>query len=448
MTLGQAKALCAELLDFPHQSERDRKALDSLGRAMMRFTPVVSVEAQDALLLDVTGCERLFHGYKNLITQVHAALRNWKIAANCTIAPTAAGAWAIANCSRPGWQIVSASQLTHALDPLPVGSLRIEPAVVQKLERVGINTIGTLRKLPRDTLPSRFGQPLLNRLAQALGEMPESFAPVEQSDEIRASIEFEYSIDSLEIVWEIVRELLDRVILDLTRRGCGARRLVLRFHHYHGQPVEQAVRLARPSRDPKNLFNLIRCALESIQTDEGFIRIDLDVPVYEKVTLQQITLHDQELTNAWFEWSGLVERLQAKLGADAVLRPRWNESHLPEKACTFQPATADISSNTALAVHEVKPLSARPLCLLRQPLEVGVIVSPSDDREGAPISFSHDDTVHRVRICIGPERITGPWWEGNHKTRDYFIVENDTGERFWLFRVIETWKWYLHGRFE
>jgi protein ImuB len=278
--------------------------------------------------------------------------------------------------------------------------------------------------------------------------MPESFAPVERSDQIRASIEFEYSIDSLEIVWDIVRELLDRVIVDLTRRGCGARQIVLRFHHYHGDPIEQVVRLARPSRDPKNLFNLTRCALESIQTHEGFVRIDLDVPLYEKVTQQQITLHDQELTDAWLEWSSLVERLQIRLGIDAVLRPRWSESHLPENACTFQPATADAPKHEALAVHDVKPLSARPLCLLRRPIEVGVIVSPSDDREGAPISFSCNGDSHRVALCVGPERITGPWWEGNDKTRDYFVVENAQGERFWLFRVIETWKWYLHGKFE
>ncbi len=448
MTLGQAKALCADVLDFPHQPERDRKALDSLGRAMMRFTPVVHVEAPDALLLDVTGCERLFHGYENLITQVNAALRKWKIAANCTIAPTAAGAWAIATCSRPGWQIVSAAQLDGALDPLPVGALRVEPEVVEKLQRVGIDTIGMLRRLPRDTLPSRFGPTLLDRLARALGEMPESFAPVDRSDQIRASIEFEYSVDSLEIVWEIVRELLDRVIVDLTQRGSGARQLLLRFYHYHGQPIEQLVRLARPSRDPKNLFNLIRCALESIQTDEGFTRIDLDVPAYEKVTLRQITMHDRELADAWLEWSSLVERLQVRLGADAVLRPRWSESHLPESACAFQPATADGSKNEALAVHDIKPLSARPLCLLRRPIEIGVIVSPSDDREGAPISFAHGGEVHHVALCVGPERITGPWWEGNDKTRDYFIVENAGGERFWLFRVIETWKWYLHGKFE
>jgi protein ImuB len=48
----------------------------------------------------------------------------------------------------------------------------------------------------------------------------------------------------------------------------------------------------------------------------------------------------------------------------------------------------------------------------------------------------------------GPERIAGQWWNGSGKTRDYFDVADTAGSRFWLFRVMETNQWYLHGIFE
>ena len=76
------------------------------------------------------------------------------------------------------------------------------------------------------------------------------------------------------------------------------------------------------------------------------------------------------------------------------------------------------------------------------------MVSPSDDREGRPVMFVHEDGVHRVAHCVGPERIAGRWWDGNDKTRDYFDVQDETGRRFWVFRVTQTGKWYLHGVFE
>jgi protein ImuB len=39
------------------------------------------------------------------------------------------------------------------------------------------------------------------------------------------------------------------------------------------------------------------------------------------------------------------------------------------------------------------------------------------------------------------------WWEGRTKVRDYFEVEDEGGMRFWVFRVGQTGKWYLHGKF-
>jgi protein ImuB len=81
-------------------------------------------------------------------------------------------------------------------------------------------------------------------------------------------------------------------------------------------------------------------------------------------------------------------------------------------------------------------------------MEIPVIVSPSNDREGRPISFTRAGDVHRLPLCIGPERIAGQWWEGRDKTRDYFEVEDSQGKRFWIFRVLQTGRWYLHGRFQ
>ena len=76
------------------------------------------------------------------------------------------------------------------------------------------------------------------------------------------------------------------------------------------------------------------------------------------------------------------------------------------------------------------------------------MVSPSEDREGRPVQFGHGGRTERVDQAVGPERIAGQWWEGHHRTRDYFDVLTPGGRRFWIFRVVETARWYLHGVFE
>ena len=77
-----------------------------------------------------------------------------------------------------------------------------------------------------------------------------------------------------------------------------------------------------------------------------------------------------------------------------------------------------------------------------------MIVAPAEDREGRPMAFTHAGRVHRLCFAVGPERIAAEWWTGHNKTRDYFDVEDDTGRRMWVFRVMETANWYLHGGFE
>ena len=44
----------------------------------------------------------------------------------------------------------------------------------------------------------------------------------------------------------------------------------------------------------------------------------------------------------------------------------------------------------------------------------------------------------RVKRADGPERVFGEWWKRDAETvavRDYFQVEDDAGERFWIFRA-------------
>jgi protein ImuB len=86
--------------------------------------------------------------------------------------------------------------------------------------------------------------------------------------------------------------------------------------------------------------------------------------------------------------------------------------------------------------------------LFPSPQEVQVIAAPSYERDGAPLSFTRAGRVHRLARAAGPERIAGTWWEGHAKTRDYFDTEDASGKRFWLFRVRESGRWFLHGEFD
>jgi protein ImuB len=66
---------------------------------------------------------------------------------------------------------------------------------------------------------------------------------------------------------------------------------------------------------------------------------------------------------------------------------------------------------------------------------------------GSPARFYWDDEPYVIARSWGPERIETGWWRGDDIRRDYFLVETNGGERFWLFRTLPDGPWFLHGMF-
>jgi protein ImuB len=336
-------------------------------------------------------------------------------------------------------QVVGDGDLMAALSSLPPAALRLEPTTAAQLHALGVNTIGLLLKIPRTELAARFGSAILERIDQATGDAAEVLNWLPHRAPIHAQIEFDGAVESLEAIHLALRELLGPITQQLARRGLGAKELRLTFRPSHAPPVEKTIRLSRPSRGQADLFNLIQHATQTLETDHGITAISLFVAATSPLSDEQAALIGGEPERNAAELDHLLERLRARLG-EVAQRAELVESHLPERAfrCRADAPVATVASPTA----------SRPLCLLPVPRRVQAIVTPSSSRDGQPISFTHDRQVHRLVHVKGPERIAGEWWNGRWKTRDYFDAQDDAGNRYWLFRVVQSGQWYLHGIFE
>ncbi len=479
MTLSQARSMAGEVQHQEHQPLKDAAGLEALARWMMRFTPVVALDtplavggdgavvkltysgryynrlqtvqhkvrpdelavAEHGLFLDLTGCERVFHGLDNLLDQIRRAVAGFGLSAQIAVGPTPGAAWA--------------NTFGDSFDSIPVVGLRLTGEILHQLHHLGIRTLGQLLKVPRDSLPARFG-PLLNlRLDQLQGKVYEPLTPLRFIAPISARIDFDGPVESLEAIWLTFKKLIEQITVDLTRQGKGARLMQVTFWRAYREQLTQTIRLSRPSRDPVNLFNLLQCALESLQTEDGFLSIELNVTLAEKISDQQIPLLAHEQYAGEGELLKLIERLRLRLGERTVLRAEPVQSHMPERAWQATEWINPSAKKPSRSPTQAKPLTDpaelylpahRPLRLLA-PIEVKVMVSPSEDDDGRPIFFREGNILHPIRHAAGPERIGCEWWLGRRHTRDYYEIEDTSGQRFWLFRVRSTRKWYRQGEF-
>jgi protein ImuB len=199
----------------------------------------------------------------------------------------------------------------------------------------------------------------------------------------------------------------------------------------------------RPCRNESALFKLICCALENLDARDGFVAASLSVTHTQRLGDEQAALIGENEDRDAAELDHLVERLRARLDR-AVEWGELVESNLPESASR--------SRDNAITKDAHGPRDAvdllRPLRLLREPRAIKVIVRPSESREGQPVSFTDCGEVHRLEHVLAPERITGQWWNGRWKIRDYFDVLDTAGNRYWIFRVAQSGRWFLHGIFE
>ena len=222
MTLSQARALCPGLTHAAHEPSKDLRALAALGRWLTRFTPVVALDPPDGLLLDISGCGRVFGGVDRLATGVIQSLARMKLAARVAVAPTVGAAWALASvpaaargakteggtaskgiASFPApfpSLVLEPWALPRALAPLPITALRLDASAVGTLLHLGVQTIEQLLVLDRSSLLARFGPGLLLRIDQALGAAPEVLAPLPYRTPVRARMKFDGCVEAIEAI--------------------------------------------------------------------------------------------------------------------------------------------------------------------------------------------------------------------------------------------------------
>jgi protein ImuB len=99
MSVAHATALLpagARIVVRDHAPVEDASALLALARWAMRFSPAVAPDYPDGLMLNVTGCQRLYGGDERLAALVMQSIRALGLDARVAIAPTIGAAWAVA----------------------------------------------------------------------------------------------------------------------------------------------------------------------------------------------------------------------------------------------------------------------------------------------------------------------------------------------------------------
>lgn len=443
--LAEARALAAGLRVHPADPAGDAAALDRLADWATRYTPWTAAEGE-GLWLDISGCAHLFGGEAALQTDLLIRLGRVGYAARAAVADTPGAAWAAARFIAGGQEagvILAPGSARDRLAPLSVAALRLPPAMVAELERLGLRRVGDLLPLPRATLARRFGILIVDRLDQALGLLEEPISPRRPVPPHRARLAFAEPILETGSIAAALRRLLRDLCRQLDAAQLGVRRLELALTRVDGSLQRLAIGTSRPNREPQALERLFAEHIGRIDPGFGIDAMALAATEVEPLTALQIVLAEQA-ADAQANLTPLIDRLGNRLGFVNLRQLTPRQSHIPERAVA---AVAPL----ATARSEGWPsLPQRPLRLFARPEPIEAIALLPDH---PPVMFRWHARLHHVRHAEGPERIEPEWWRPEDAVadaRDYFRVEDESGRRFWLYRAGQPpqgGRWYLHGVF-
>jgi protein ImuB len=439
MPLAEAQALVESAVFLPQDIEAHLQALRSLAALCYLYSPFVGLELSNdshCLVLDISGCGPLFGDESSLARRLVVDLAERGYFAHIAVANTIGAAWAIARYGH-------GTGSDRRLRSLPVEALRVPDKLVSRLREFDLRTIGQLAALPKESLPSRFGSALTERLDQIYGRCDELIEPVSLPDPISEEWTTEDPICHPKAIRYVCSNLLESILDTLKSRGEGLLKLSLSFVAEASEPVAVEIGLARPNSSLPHLLTLIDLKIESAAVPEWLHTIRMEASVVASLQVRQRGLfHQDESIDDGSCTQRMIERLTARLGQDAVVRARVMPEAVPEQAVEFTPVTRSTPGDRSTA--EPMTALARPLILLPQPEPVSVSTAP----DGLLVSFHWNRHRHRVVRCSEVERLATAWWQDSGTVfRDYRQVETSSGARFWLFRE-RNGEWFLHGLFE
>lgn len=474
-----------------HDPIADSIALERIATALQnRISPLVAFESlgkrpwagqvllePDSLFCDLSGVTHLFDDEAGILDAAHRCLAELGFSGKLAIADNAAAAWAQTHYNLENTFVSRC--LVDDLHNISVNGLRIETEIKHTLDRLGIETIGALLRLPRGGLARRLGDGIVKRIAEVTGEIEVPLEMHHAEQQHQSTHELEYPTDDQAIIVDRLDRLTEKIVASLAAKQRGALRLVCGLDLVNQSTLKTTIGLFAPTLDQKHLHCLVSSSIESLKIPSPIAKITLTVLQSGPLRTQQSTLfsgdafaleHDSVSDQSL---ARLIDALSGRLGRESVLGVRLGDNPLPEKAYRTHSLTDhrarkvlrrskrrkssggsksnhQFSSNAALQTPGRHDARRRPMKLLRNPIRLTAIESAatrSAKSLGTLPSFQLEGRIHRVHYFWGPERIETGWWDGPTVRRDYFRVETDSGNLWWIYRDLRTGEWFLHGRF-
>jgi len=316
MALRQAEHLCPQATFVLPDEEAVVRIRELLSAALYDLAPVVEVRDEGVAWLDLEGVVSPGESIREMRRRLLKAIgREPRLG----LAPGPFSARLAAASARPG-RLLRVDDAREFLAPLPSRLLPLDTEQLERLDLLGLRTLGAVAAIGPRELESQLGRDGRHAVMLARGLEPDLLEAWRPPMFTSAHRQFGDPVEDREALLFVARALCGDLAEELGLRGAGAKHVRVRLG-FESAEVEHRESIVRhPLSSQVELFGLVGAWIKEWQPKAPIAELWIELPVLEGAGRRQLRLwaggdgSSEEVVAA-------LERLQERFGDEIVWKP-------------------------------------------------------------------------------------------------------------------------------
>jgi DNA polymerase-4 len=265
MPMSRARSLCPHAVVLPVRMSRYREVSTQVFRIFRESTPEVEGLSLDEAFLDVTGSLALLGSIENIGATIRAKiLEQTGLHASVGMAHNKYLAKLASDAGKPrGFVHVPPDGVRGFLDPMPVNRIwGIGKQTLPKIQKLGILTIGQLRKADPVILSQALGKRTEHFLALARGEDDREVVATRADKSLSREVTFDRDVSNPRALFAELQRQAESVAGRLRAHGLLARTIQIKVRDQRFRTVTRSQSLRAPTASTEVVFKQARTLLQ------------------------------------------------------------------------------------------------------------------------------------------------------------------------------------------
>jgi DNA polymerase IV len=324
MPIFQARRICPDAVYLPPRISHYRAVSRKIMDILQSFSPLVEPVSIDEAFLDAGGCRRCFGPEEEMARRLKAAIRA-QLGLTCSVggAPTKFLAKIASDMDKPdGLYLIYPDQTEALIATLPIAKVPgVGTKMGERLGRLGIETLGDVRRYGPETLARRlgkFGHWLLD-LAHGIDDSP--VCPHGPAKSVSSETTLSEDTRDVEVLCRQMLLQAGDVARELRKKGVRAKTISIKLKHANFKVYTRQAGLRRSTQSAERIYAMARELLFSypLSMDVRLVGVcatnleDASVPVQ----LEMFT-DPQGDEGRWEKLAHTLDRIESKFGRGSV----------------------------------------------------------------------------------------------------------------------------------